>query len=128
MGSRNRRVAALFLAAALTSSAAGAQERAPSPLVISPHVIQQGIESAQPLSPRPFATPRHRASSASTRQRVIWTSVGAAAGFFAGGAIGASIENAVSPCGCDDPGLKGALIGMPIGAVLGGVTGWLLAN
>jgi hypothetical protein len=28
-------------------------------------------------------------------------------------------------CNCDDPGLKGALIGAPVGAVAGGVLGAL---
>jgi hypothetical protein len=47
--------------------------------------------------------------------------VGATAGFFAGGYLGAAIDGDCG--GCDDPGLKGALIGAPIGAVAGGILG-----
>jgi hypothetical protein len=59
---------------------------------------------------------------------VLWTAIGATAGFFGGGYLGAAIENAVSPCQCDDPGLKGALIGIPIGAIAGGVAGFVLSK
>lgn len=47
--------------------------------------------------------------------------VGATAGLFAGGYIGAWIEG--DRCHCDDPGLMGALIGAPVGAVAGGILG-----
>ena len=121
-------MAAACLAAVLTSSVASAEDRKPAPLIISPQVIQQGIAGAQPLAPRQFAVPRQQASSAHTGRRVLWTAIGAAGGFFAGGYLGAWIENTVDPCGCDDPGLKGALIGIPIGAIAGGVTGWVLSK
>ena len=57
----------------------------------------------------------------SAARRVIGGAIGAAAGFFAGGYLGAAIEG--DRCQCDDPGLKGALIGAPIGAATGGVLG-----
>jgi hypothetical protein len=45
------------------------------------------------------------------------------AGFYGGGLLGAALE---PNCHCDDPGLKGAMIGLPIGAVAGAVFGvWL---
>jgi len=45
------------------------------------------------------------------------------AGFFGGGLLGSALE---PNCHCDDPGLQGALIGVPIGAVAGAVFGvWL---
>jgi hypothetical protein len=47
--------------------------------------------------------------------------VGGVGGFFAGGYLGAAIEG--DDCGCDDPGLKGALIGAPIGAAAGAILG-----
>jgi len=124
-------VAATFVMVMAFAGAAGADEHPPAPLNISSRVIQQGIAQAQQgvlLAPRQFASPRQRVGSASTGRRVVWTVVGAAAGFFAGGYLGSAIENAVAPCGCDDPGLKGALIGIPIGAVAGGVTGYLLSK
>lgn len=51
--------------------------------------------------------------------------VGAVGGFFAGGFTGAAIEG--QGCHCDDPGLKGFMIGAPIGALAGGIAGakWL---
>jgi hypothetical protein len=56
-------------------------------------------------------------------RRLIGGLVGGAAGFFLGGYLGARIEG--DDCNCDDPGLKGAVIGAPIGAVAGGILGAL---
>jgi hypothetical protein len=55
-------------------------------------------------------------------RKVLGAIVGGFGGFFAGGYLGAWIEG--DRCHCDDPGLKGALIGMPIGAAAGSVLGW----
>jgi hypothetical protein len=63
------------------------------------------------------------ADKKSVARRVLGGAVGATAGLFAGGYLGAAIEG--DRCHCDDPGLKGALIGIPIGAVTGGVLGAL---
>ena len=65
-------------------------------------------------------------TAASGRKRSVMRSVlggalGAAGGFFAGAYLGAFIEG--DRCHCDDPGLKGALIGAPVGAVTGGILG-----
>jgi hypothetical protein len=120
---------AVCLAAILTASTARAEESATQ--IISARVIDRAIASVQPrISPAAaaFALPRQSASSTHTGRRVVWTSIGAVGGFFAGAYLGAWIENAASPCGCDDPGLKGALIGMPIGAIAGGVTGFILSK
>jgi hypothetical protein len=40
--------------------------------------------------------------------------LGAATGFFGGIMIGSNAENTFFPCGCDDPGLMGALLGAMI--------------
>jgi hypothetical protein len=66
--------------------------------------------------------------STSARQRsltrtILGAIVGATGGFFAGGFTGAWIEG--DRCHCDDPGLKGFLIGAPVGAVAGGIVGGL---
>jgi hypothetical protein len=53
--------------------------------------------------------------------KVVMATVGGVAGFFGGGYVGAKIEG---PCSCDDPGLKGAIIVAPIGAVVGAIVGW----
>jgi hypothetical protein len=61
----------------------------------------------------------------STKQR-IFSAIGTFGGLVAGGYIGIKIEG--NSCRCDDPGLKGLLIGAPIGAVAGGVVGYKLAR
>jgi hypothetical protein len=72
------------------------------------------------FSPRVSSQPAsvQRSSKAARASIVALAAVG---GFFGGMYAGALLENAVAPCGCDDPGLKGALIGAPIGAVTAGV-------
>jgi hypothetical protein len=59
-----------------------------------------------------------------TRQ-VVGGIVGAIGGFFVGGIIGAQLEG---NCGCDDPGLSGAIVVGGVGAVAGAVVGVLLAS
>jgi hypothetical protein len=58
-------------------------------------------------------------------KRILGGIAGGVGGFFAGAYIGAAIDGECG--GCDDPGLKGALIGMPIGAAIGAWAGqrWL---
>jgi hypothetical protein len=55
-------------------------------------------------------------------KRVLWGVVGGVGGFFGGGTLGYKIDRLGRTCGCDDPGLKGlvigALIGAPTGAIL----------
>lgn len=46
-------------------------------------------------------------------------------GMLAGAWVGANLQ---PDCKCDDPGLTGAMIGMPVGAVLGGIVGWRLSR
>ena len=125
------RAVGVFLTIVVAASSAGAEERIAAARAISPQVIQQAIASAQ-LDVRPASRarrePQQSATSSHTGRRILWNAVGTAGGFFAGGYAGAAIENAVSPCGCDDAGLMGALIGMPIGAAAGGITGFLLSK
>jgi hypothetical protein len=44
--------------------------------------------------------------------------LGAAVGFVGGLYLGSELENAYFPCGCDDPGLAGALFGATAGSAL----------
>jgi hypothetical protein len=53
-------------------------------------------------------------------KRVVGGLVGGAGGFMVGGLVGSKLEPS---CGCDDPGLRGFLIGAPIGAALGAIAG-----
>lgn len=85
---------------------------------ISQPVENSGWRPAPPASLRQAApAPRKR----SVARTVLGAIVGAAGGFFAGGYTGAWIEG--NRCHCDDPGLKGFMIGAPVGAVLGGIAG-----
>ena len=54
----------------------------------------------------------------------VAAAIGAFGGLILGGVLGATIENRIYPCHCDDPGLQGALVGMPVGAISGGVLGY----
>ena len=70
--------------------------------------------------------PAQRTQTGTPRRRgpgriVAGAALGATAGFFSGGYLGAWIDGDCG--GCDDPGFKGALIGAPIGAVAGGILG-----
>jgi len=66
--------------------------------------------------------PRNPRSERSLGRKIFGAAVGATGGFFGGGYLGATIEG--DRCHCDDPGLKGAVIGAPVGAVVGGILGW----
>jgi len=61
-----------------------------------------------------------------TGKRILWTSIAGLGGFFAGGYIGAAIEGDCG--GCDDPGFKGFLIGLPIGTAAAAITTWILTG
>jgi len=61
-------------------------------------------------------TRRQRNSSAPLAARITLAAFMGLAGAGIGAELGARLEG---DCHCDDPGMKGALIGMPIGAVAG---------
>ena len=56
-----------------------------------------------------------------TDTRATTSILGSVGGFFAGGFLGAHIEG--DRCNCDDPGVRGFLIGAPIGALAGVIVG-----
>ena len=90
--------------------------------------IQTAAGEVRLLAPPSARTAQADQASGSRRgagKRILGGLVGGTAGFFAGGYIGAAIDGDCG--GCDDPGLKGALIGMPIGAAIGAWAGqrWL---
>lgn len=58
--------------------------------------------------------------------RALWTAAAGFGGFYAGGVIGARIEGGCN--GCDDPGLKGAIIGAPIGAATAAIATWIISG
>ena len=118
------RVGAVAIAVSAMTMPARADEPRRGPLVISPLVIQQAIAGP----PRRLGVPRQRASRISSGRRAGWTVLGAAGGFFGGAFLGSAIDRATHDCRCDDPGLMGFFIGMPAGAVAGGIAGFVLAK
>jgi hypothetical protein len=62
-----------------------------------------------------------RARTSTVARRVLGGAIGATAGFFGGGFLGAAIEG--DRCDCDDPGFVGFWIGAPTGAAVGGILG-----
>ena len=87
----------------------------------------KGARAANLLTVRPATSLQPPASSQqgkrgrSKKQIVAGAIVGSVGGFFAGGFLGAHIEG--DRCDCDDPGVRGFLIGAPIGALAGGIFG-----
>jgi hypothetical protein len=84
-------------------------------------VREEPAQREQPAVPK-----EHKRMGTGTRALIIAGS--AVGGFFAGGFLGHQIEREFAPCNCDDPGLKGALIGAPIGAIAGGVISAILTR
>lgn len=79
----------------------------------APALVLNGTQArVVPVSPGR----RHR----SITRKVVGGVIGTFGGFLGGGFLGAKIER---PCHCDDPGLRGFIIGAPIGAVIGGILG-----
>jgi hypothetical protein len=64
---------------------------------------------------------RSGAHSRSKKRIIAGAIAGGIGGFFGGGFLGAHIEG--DRCNSDDPGVRGFLIGAPIGAVAGGILG-----
>ena len=102
--------AILMLAVAMLLAPVTAQAQLIPARLPAPEVRQQDAPSGQPARP-----------ARSLTRKVLGAAVGAFGGFFGGGYLGAALE---PNCHCDDPGLKGALIGAPIGATAGGILGW----
>ena len=83
-------------------------------------ILVAGATFHRHWTPPPQSSPAPR--NRSIQRKVLGSIVGATAGFFAGGYLGAWIDGECG--GCDDPGLKGALISAPVGAVAGGILGY----
>jgi Ni/Co efflux regulator RcnB len=67
-----------------------------------------------------------RAPKMSGAKRGVLTAIAGVGGFFGGAYLGAAIEG--DRCNCDDPGLMGALIGMPIGAATAAIVTWIVTG
>jgi hypothetical protein len=131
-------VAALVLSMLMPSAPAFAQSGTPlvprqtdEQRVERPHSLRDSVArydfTAVPgagSSQTPAFQPTSVRSERSMTRKIFGGLLGATAGFFGGGYLGAKIEG--DGCSCDDPGLKGAIIGAPIGAVVGAIVGTLL--
>jgi hypothetical protein len=80
---------------------------------------------ASTVSSQQPAFPGHSTGRTQGERRVWGAVVGGLVGFVAGGLVGAAIDR---HCACDDPGLKGFIVGAPIGAAGGAVIGFILAS
>jgi hypothetical protein len=123
---------AVAILAASIATAAPTQQRVvsgagPGLKAATTSVVNQLADARIPAQAtrRPPArlAPRH-----SVGRQIIGGVLGAGVGFFAGIFVGGAIENQFVPCHCDDPGLKGAVIGAPIGAVAGAIFGAIVSR
>src|SRR5689334_9811758 len=119
----NRTFLGVVLALSLPLSAAAQGPKTDTPTAVRlklPTAETVAALSREQPGPRQWPSSSHvRKRHRSVGRKIIGGALGAVGGFFAGGYLGAKIEG--DDCGCDDPGLKGALIGAPIGAIAGGI-------
>jgi hypothetical protein len=114
--------ATVLIAASLASAAPATRPPAvESGLRASTVQVVRAMPSSTPKVPGVALAP---ASGKRSVARVVTGIVlGAAAGTFAGGFVGYKIERGFADCRCDDPGIRGLIIGAPIGAAIGAVLG-----
>jgi hypothetical protein len=129
-------MSSIVLAASLAAgvpATTGVNTSAAAPMPIRMSLESVARESAATEVRQSASLPRPAATNSAPRRRsvgkvIVGVLVGGTVGFFAGGYTGIAIENKFNPCHCDDPGLKGAIIGAPIGAVVGAIAGGLIAK
>lgn len=125
---RTAAASALVLSMLIPTSHAYAQEPQTRPRLTPQSLRESAIEHARKAALETTASSQTQVTRAqapkrerSTTRKIFGAAIGATAGLFAGGYLGAVIEG--DGCHCDDPGLQGALIGAPVGMVLGGILG-----
>src|SRR5687768_6413938 len=108
-----RRVSLFFLGLLSVAGAPLHAQQAVSPQLqvsVNPDLWTASTGSAaRAISSAPLPSPQIRAASPVTLAAV--GVLAAAASFIGGIYLGGTIENEFAPCGCDDPGLRGALLG-----------------
>ena len=120
-------LAVFYLICAATNAAAQSPPlpESPPPLLLSRPSGLLRVPPAIELERKAPSLARQNAPSSrrGVGRVILGGAVGAVGGLFAGGYLGAVIEG--DGCHCDDPGLKGALIGAPVGTVAGAILGAL---
>ena len=122
---------AIFLTFGAPSPASAQDLRAAVQAAALRSAVQQLATSFDAVPRRLHVVPspslkRPRQSSAATKATII--ALGALGGLVGGAVAGAAIENWATPCGCDDPGLRGFMIGAPVGGVVGGLLAFRLTR
>ena len=121
----------ILLGVALMVSPAGVSPAIePSRPIVNFNIPYQPVEPPRPSAWNRAAAPRMRAGLAkkfSPTERVIAVAAGVCVGWVLGGAIGYKIAEPSNPYD-DTSGLKGVMIGAPIGGALGGIFGYWATN
>jgi hypothetical protein len=119
---------AAFLGLLLASTPALAQQPAAGQRVN----LRQAIKTApipaadvRPAFPLPSTASARKPQGAARGLLVAGAAVG---GFFGGGFLGHAIERKFWDCNCDDPGVRGFLIGAPAGAIAAGIVTFKLTK
>ena len=126
-----RCAALVCLSALLAAVPAAAHEQAseqPSGararIVWAPDDVNYALQVSAPPRAEPVRPARTRRSG----RRAMWTFLGAIGGAAGGAWIGGTVARSQSACRCADATLGGALIGLHVGALAGGVTAFVLAR
>jgi uncharacterized protein YcfJ len=117
--------AATVLAILLQGSVAAAQTQRTEPFHASSRFVPARPPQLRTTASRQIRPPVARGKQSIARQ-IGGAFIGGLLGFYVGGHIGAALEG--NSCGCDDPGLRGLMIGAPAGAIIGGVIGARVAR
>ena len=116
-------LSALLVAASVATATVPVSDAVTNPISRSIPRVTAEISAAapQPALPAParWARPPQRGAGKIAAGAVL----GAVAGIFAGGFVGYKLERAFGDCRCDDPGIRGVLVGVPVGALVGGIVG-----
>jgi hypothetical protein len=116
-------IAAALVAASVAAAVPAVSTSGPAPGIKAATiriVKEVAPAAAAPVPPRSVFMPKAKQSAGEIAAGAV---IGGVAGFFAGGFGGAKFDRAFHDCRCDDPGLKGFLIGAPVGTILGAVLG-----
>lgn len=118
------RIVAMALASTLALASVTRADPVPSGVATPIRESVARLTFTAPVEARRQPAPQ-RDSGRLVRKIIVASTLGFG-GFLAGGRIGALIDGDCG--GCDDPGLKGALIGAPIGGTIAAIVGWKITK